>query len=343
MLEKISIIIPCYNVEKWIKRCLDSIFTQTVKTICFEVICVDDKSTDNTLNILLSYERHHQENMIVIPLEENGKQGRARNIAFNYASGDYVMYVDADDLIADGMLETLYRVSAEYQCDVVECGWKPFTEETDPAIGGGIGEVKIYDMNYISYKKACLLKHAFRTSPFARLYKKELLENEDIFFAENITMEDIYFTELCMAYAQRYGFIDSIYYFYYTNCGGTYHNPLAHTYYMDSMKVQNWATDKLIADKLQTGCEQEWEYLHFMKAFCEPMARMLKNKYIFNYENYVWAFSELKSRFPNAAENVYIAGSSTALIIFVREIARQLYSEQEVAMLMYGEGYEEEV
>ena len=71
MLEKISVIIPCYNVEKWIKRCLDSVFAQTVKSVHFEVICVDDKSTDNTLDILLSYERHHQENMIVIPLEEN--------------------------------------------------------------------------------------------------------------------------------------------------------------------------------------------------------------------------------------------------------------------------------
>lgn len=67
------------------------------------------------------------------------------------------------------------------------------------------------------------------------------------------------------------------------------------------------------------------------------MARMLKDKEFFSYDNYVWAFSELKNRFPNAAENVYIAGSSTALIMFVREIAQKLYSEQELAMLMYGE------
>lgn len=338
MLEKISVIIPCYNVEKWIKRCLDSVFAQTVNSVHFEVICVDDKSTDNTLDILLSYERHHQENMIVIPLEENGRQGRARNIALNYTSGDYIMYVDADDLIADGMLEALYQVLTEYQCDVVGCGLKPFTDDIDLAVEG-TGEVKIYDMNNISYRKACLLQHAFRVGPVARLYKKELLENEDVYFAENIAMEDIYFTELCMSYMQRYGYIDNIYYLYYTNDEGTYRNPKALTYYMDSLKVQNWATDKIIADKLHMGCEQEWEYLHFMKAFCEPMSRMLKDKEFFSYENYVWAFSELKNRFPNAAENVYIAGSSTALIMFVREIAKKLYSEQELAMLMYGESY----
>lgn len=335
-MEKISVIIPCYNVEKWVKRCLDSVFAQTVESVAYEVICIDDKSTDNTLEILLSYEVCHTENMIVIPLEENGGQGHARNTALDYASGDYILYVDADDLIADGMLEILYQVLTKYQCDVVGCDLKPFTDESE-LTAWGTGEIKVYDMSNISYRKACLLQHAFRVNAPARLYKKELLENEDIFFVENITMEDIYFTELCMSHMQRYGYIPGSYYFYYINDKGTYHNPQSLTYYMDSMKVQNWATDKIIADKLLAGCEQEWEYLHFMKAFCEPMTRMLRDKRFFSYENYVWAFSELKKRFPDASENVYIAGSATALIMFVREIAKILYSEQDLARMMYGE------
>ena len=118
MKEKVSIIIPCYNVEKWILRCLDSVFAQDTALVDYEVICVDDKSTDGTLAQLLNYEKTHSENMIVIPLEENGRQGRARNIGFDYAAGNYVMYVDADDMLAPDMLSRLYETLLKYQCDV---------------------------------------------------------------------------------------------------------------------------------------------------------------------------------------------------------------------------------
>lgn len=150
--EKISIIIPCYNVEGLIKRCLDSIFAQAAETVSFEVICVDDKSSDRTLDILLSYEEQNPENMIIISLEENGKQGRARNIALDYATGEYIMYVDADDVIAQGMLETLYRAIKKYQCDVAECAYKSFTGEPELDVET-LGEIELYDMGDAASRK----------------------------------------------------------------------------------------------------------------------------------------------------------------------------------------------
>lgn len=335
--DMISIIIPCYNVENLIKRCLDSVFGQTVRAVSYEVICIDDKSEDNTLEVLLSYEKTYPKNMIVIPLEENGKQGRARNIALDYASGDFVMYVDADDVIADGMLEALYQAIIEYQCDVVECAYKSFTDEPDMVVET-TGKAEIYDMRDATWRKACILRRFHRTAPWGRLYKKELLEYEDVFFPENITMEDTYFTELCMSHMRRYVYIPETYYFYYINAAGTYHSAQALTYYMDSMRVQNLATDRIIGEGALMDCGREWEYLHFLKAFCDPIARMLKNRDFFSYENYVWAYSELHARYPAAAENIYAKGSAAATVAFALEVAKKMYSEQELAMLMYGEG-----
>lgn len=336
--DKISIIIPCYNVENLIKRCLDSVFKQTVQTVNYEVICVDDKSEDNTLEVLLLYEKVYPQNMVVIPLEENGKQGRARNIALDYASGNFIMYVDADDVIADGMLEVLYHAIIKYQCDVAECAYKSFTDEPDMDVETR-GKVEIYDMDDVAWRRACILRHFHKTAPWGRLYKKELLEYEDVFFPERITMEDTYFTELCMSRMHRYVYIPETYYFYYINSNGTYHSAQALTYYMDSMQTQNWATDRIAEEGLLAECSLEWEYLHFLKAFCDPIARMLKSKEFFSYENYVWAYTELHTRFSTAAENIYVKDSTAVTVAFSREIAKKIYSEQELAMLMYGESY----
>ena len=336
--EKISIIIPCYNVEKLIKRCLDSIFAQTIENVSYEIICVDDKSTDSTLEILLDYEKQNPENMIIIPLKENGKQGHARNIALDQAAGEYIMYVDADDMIANGMLETLYQAIIKYKCDVAECAYKSFTGEPDLNVET-VGEIELYDMEDILSRKKCILNHFLKTAPWGRLYKKELLELEDIFFPEDITMEDTYFSELCMAHMRHYVYIPDTYYFYYINSDGTFHSTKAIDYYMDEVQVQNWATDRIIKEKLMEGCEQEWEYIHFYKAFRDPMLKMLYNKAFFSYSYYARMFSDMQVRYPNAAENIYIADSTTGLMPFVRECVRKLRSERALAMLMYGENY----
>lgn len=335
-MEKISIIIPCYNVENLVGRCLDSVFAQTAETVSYEVICVDDKSTDSTLKILLSYERKYSDMMMVIALDENGKQGRARNIALEYASGTYIMYVDADDVIADKMIETMYRAMIEYRCDMVECAYKSFVEKPDSLVEM-VGEPELYDMNDGGSKRACILRHFHRTAPWGRLYKRKILENDDVFFPENITMEDTYFTELSMLHVERYVYIPNTLYFYYVNREGTYHSDRSLSYYMDSMQVQNWATDRVMAEGMAVDCPAEWEWLHFLKAFCELIMRMLKDRRFFSYENYLKLMEELRTRYPNAAENIYIRDTEAPAMAFSREISKRIYSEQELALLMYGE------
>lgn len=112
----VSIIVPCYQVEKYIRRCVDSIINQSIGFENIELILVDDASTDGTLEILRKYEKMYP-GIIVIECEKNGRQGTARNIGLQYATGKYIGFVDADDWIEPDMYEHMYLIAEEYSVD----------------------------------------------------------------------------------------------------------------------------------------------------------------------------------------------------------------------------------
>ena len=108
---KVSIIIPAFNTEKYLERCLLSVINQTLKEI--EIICIDDNSTDNTLNIFKNFER--QDNRIkVIHFEENKGVAAARNEGIKVATGEYIGFMDSDDYADEKYYENLYNNSYDY-------------------------------------------------------------------------------------------------------------------------------------------------------------------------------------------------------------------------------------
>ena len=107
MQPKISVIIPVYNVEKYLRECLDSIVNQTFKDI--EIICVDDGSTDKSLEILREYEQ--KDKRIIVISQPNKGVSTARNIGMQQATGKYMMFVDSDDYITQNACELIYNVS----------------------------------------------------------------------------------------------------------------------------------------------------------------------------------------------------------------------------------------
>ena len=111
----VSVILPVFNGEKYLNVCLDSICKQTLSNI--EIICVNDGSTDNTLSILEKYSSKDQR-IKIISTENNG-QGSARNIALNYASGEYIAFVDADDWISNDALYLLYNDAKSRNLDML--------------------------------------------------------------------------------------------------------------------------------------------------------------------------------------------------------------------------------
>ena len=114
----LSIIIPLYNCEKYITQCLDSIFRQEMNESEFEVIIVDDGSKDNSYAIVSEYAKNH--NKMIIIKQENLGVACARNNAIEKAQGDYITFVDADDMLVSGSLKTLLRIAIENNADIVK-------------------------------------------------------------------------------------------------------------------------------------------------------------------------------------------------------------------------------
>lgn len=117
----ISVIVPCYNVEKYIDRCLDSLVSQTVGQDKLEIILVNDASTDNTLSLLEKWESRYPDNIMVVTYDTNIRQGGARNVGLSYAQGEYIGFVDSDDWIEPRMYELLLKGIEESGCDISRC------------------------------------------------------------------------------------------------------------------------------------------------------------------------------------------------------------------------------
>lgn len=123
----LSIIIPLYNCEKYIKQCLDTIFRQEMNESEFEVIVIDDGSKDSGYSLASEYAKRHQ-NILVVKQENQGV-ACARNNALEKATGDYVTFVDADDMLVSGSLGKLIKIAVENKADIVKAAHKEVPED----------------------------------------------------------------------------------------------------------------------------------------------------------------------------------------------------------------------
>ena len=115
-MPKVSVILPIYNVEKYLRKCLDSVINQTFKDI--EIICVNDCSLDNSQSIILEYAK--KDNRIkIINNEKNSGIGFSRNIGINESSGEYISFIDSDDFVSLDYIEILYSAAVKYDADIV--------------------------------------------------------------------------------------------------------------------------------------------------------------------------------------------------------------------------------
>lgn len=132
-MKKVSVIVPCYNAALYLDKCMEHLLKQTIGINNIEIILVDDASTDNgaTWKIIMKYEQLYPDAIIAIPLEQNLRQGGARNVGLVYAGGEYLMFCDADDWLAPEAMEHLYKRAKEYDADVVQFQMKEVRDRTN--------------------------------------------------------------------------------------------------------------------------------------------------------------------------------------------------------------------
>ncbi len=209
-MPKISVILPIYNVEKYLSQCLDSIVNQTLKD--FECICVNDGSTDNSLSILQEYA--NKDSRIKIISQENKGVSAARNAGLKSTCCPYITFVDPDDWLQNNYLERLFNVAKETNSDIVECNYNIYYKSYDKT-------VKYARKDIIKSKKEDNVTYVFRKYygkvVWNRIYKTELLTQNNILFYEGMTGEDTPFSILSYLYSKKNCFIHEELYFYRAN------------------------------------------------------------------------------------------------------------------------------
>lgn len=220
--KKISVIIPCYNVAPYIDRCLSSVKDQTIGMDSLEIICIDDASTDDTWLRLQKWEQRFPEDVLLIRQEKNQKPGAARNIGLMYASAEWVAFVDADDWLDTDYFEMLYNPMQKYECEVVVCSF--IRDICDPENTSEIkprkqGKYIVADTK--DRKKKLFLDGSLGFGPWAKLIRKSLLMNHEIFFPEGLSYEDIYWLPLLYAYVEKAYVFDECAYHYFLNPDST--------------------------------------------------------------------------------------------------------------------------
>lgn len=218
MIPKVSIIIPVYNMEKYLRQCLDSVVNQTLQDI--EIICIDDCSTDNSLQILKEYAS--KDNRIrIIEQKINQGQGVARNEAIKIATGEYIGFVDPDDWIEPNMYEEMYNKAKEFNTDIVICNLELFfsdsnykktinTLENFQKFKTSIKTNSIYNFNNL---ENLFLENSYNFS-CARLYNANFIKNNNIHFSKTKRSEDVIFCDFANFKAKRIFHIDKNFYHY---------------------------------------------------------------------------------------------------------------------------------
>jgi len=195
---KFSIIIPAYNAEQFIQDSINSILNQTYSN--YEILVIDDCSTDNTYNIVKKYS-----SIKLLQTPVNSRQGAARNIGLNNCSGDYILFLDADDILFDNLvLENLLTIIQEKNSpDIIYCGMK-ITEKRELIL--------MPDENNTS--KAFRLGQNKWMNATSLCLKNSMIQKHFIRFPENIRYEDVYFAFLAIEKAATYAYTDFITYLY---------------------------------------------------------------------------------------------------------------------------------
>jgi len=198
-MPKVSIIVPVYNTEKYLEKCLNSLVNQSIVDI--EIIIVNDGSTDNSEKIINNFKSNYP-NKIIYLKKENGGLSDARNFAIPHISSEYIGFVDSDDYVELDMFEKLYNLAIEKNLDLVECNfnWEyPNKTKID------------YGINYLEKNDFFLLG---RVMVCNKLFKASIIKEKNITFPKSLNYEDIEFFYTLMPYINNYYLLNDTLYHY---------------------------------------------------------------------------------------------------------------------------------
>jgi len=201
---KISVIVPVYNVEKYLPRCLDSLINQTLKDI--EIIVINDGSPDNSGDIIEEYKK--KDKRIIYIVQENKGLGSTRNKGVSLAKGEYIYFVDSDDFLELDALEKMYNKAKEENSDIVICSYKNVYDDKQEDVF--IDKKLIEDT--LSNKNNKIFNFV---TAWSKLYKTKFLKELDISFSPRVWYEDLSYATKVLVKAKNINYVNEPLYNYY--------------------------------------------------------------------------------------------------------------------------------
>lgn len=306
MSKLISFILPCYNVEKYIDRAIKSILAQTFDSKLYEIICIDDASNDNTLLHLTAWEEQYPELITIVKCCGNSRQGTARNIGLKYATGEWITFLDADDWLEKDFLEKLYSIVAIHDLQVIYCGVKRDTSSSLSYFDDSrrYTNDQLIEITSSIDRNNLILSQVFGGAP-AKLIKKSLLVDNNIYFAENIAYEDLFWREIFHLYVNKGAVLGEYLYHYYVNPESTTLKKNASYHYDYFISIQllwdEWTKRGFLSnyrDALE--CELLFAgYLQYLKVLAIRFDHP-------SYERFLELQKFIRSIIPDYSNNPYI-------------------------------------
>ena len=285
---KVSVIVPVYNVEQYLEKCLDSLVNQTLDDI--EIIIINDGSTDNSQKIINKYSKKYKN--IKSYIQKNQGQAVARNIGLTHATGKYISYVDSDDYIEINMFKELYDEIEKNNFDIVISNI--IKEEN-----GGSYVFKNYWNIKNEPNKNFMTSHM---GPVARLYNRELLVKNNFKFMEGVIYEDLGSIPILGMYTKKIKYIDKAYYHYRVRDGSS----MKQKKYNEKLESIFKVMDNL-SKNISEEYNEELEYLYIEHLLYSASLRFIE----FNKKDKLLKIRKImKEKYPNYYRNIYYKSKS---------------------------------
>lgn len=289
MKPKVSVIIPVYNVENYIVKCVDSVVNQTLKDI--EIIVIDDGSIDDSIKKI---ENRYSDNRLKIFRKTNGGQASARNYGISKAKGEYLLFIDSDDFVSKNMIEKMYNRVIEKDVDLVICDYYKLEENGNKE---HIEMIPFYDKNNKNISVISM------PGPVCKLIKSSIFTKNSIKFLENYIFEDNAVMPLVCALCNDFEYINEPYYYYLQRTGSSLNTKKYNKKWEDIFISLDFLYNSFKNNKILNKfyCEIEFIYIEYLL----HAANLRFLDYKEGYKNIKRVSNIIYEKFPNWRKNKY--------------------------------------
>ena len=307
---KVSIIVPFYNVEKYIEKCLTSLVNQTLEEI--EIILVNDGSKDNSIKVAKDFEQKYPAKIRYYE-KPNGGLGDARNFGIKFAKGEYIAFLDSDDYVEPTTYEEMYEMAIKEKSDMVECDfWWEYPNKKKEDIG-------------VEYKNQNDMLLKARVVAWNKLIKKEIYEKHpEARFAVGLRYEDVEGFYKILPYINKVSFVRKpfIHYVQRNNSISNTQNKKNEEMFIVLDNVLNYYKEKNIYEKF----EKELEYTYTRYLLCSSLKRISKiqEKQV-RKDLLEKTWNELNTKFPDWKKNKILNSNWSLKNMYIKSVNKMTF------------------